>query len=70
MVVPKIVVPEAVVVGEDGHVVVHLVDGRMVVVHVGCFSEGLQGCSRWVVCSPVAQVELLVDVKVVDTLRV
>ena len=33
-------------------------------------SEGLQGCSRWVVCSPVVQVELLVDVKVVDTLRV
>ena len=27
MVVPKIVVSEAVVVGEDGHVVVHLVDG-------------------------------------------
>ena len=27
MVVPKVVVPEAVVVGEGGHVVVHLVDG-------------------------------------------
>ena len=27
MIVPKVVVPEAVVVGEGGHVVVHLVDG-------------------------------------------
>ena len=27
MVVPKVVVPEAVVVSEGGHVVVHLVDG-------------------------------------------
>ena len=34
MVVPKIVVPETVVVGEDGHVVVHLADG-------------LWQCCRW-----------------------